>query len=157
MSAKSRLSVYLEPELLRELEVFAAQRAKSKSLVAEAAIASFLSPDAAERQEAAIARRLDQHTRAVERLERNLGIAIEMLALFVRFWLTTTPAVPDALQNAARAKGQERYEGFVAALGRRLAKGVSFSREVSLDLPSAFVVRDPDPGLEETEGDGGRL
>lgn len=155
MSAKSRLSVYLEPELLRELEVFAAQRAKSKSLVAEAAIASFLSPDAAERQEAAIARRLDQHTRGVERLERNLGIAIEMLALFVRFWLTTTPAVPDAAQSAARAKGQERYAGFVAALGRRLAKGVSFSREVSLELPPVVTIRDPDPdpGLEESEVD----
>lgn len=156
MSAKSRLSVYLEPALLRELEEFAAQRAKSKSLVAEAAIASFLSPDAAERQEAAITRRLDQQNRAAERLERNLGIAIEMLALFVRFWLTTTPAVPDTVRNAARAKGQERYEGFVAALGRRLAKGVSFTREVSLDLPPAFGVRGPEPGLEDAEGDGGR-
>lgn len=135
MTAKSRLSVYLEPQLLRELEAFADQRGKSKSLVAEAAIASFLSPDAAERQEAAITRRLDQHTRAAERLERNLGISIEMLALFVRFWLTTTPQVPDALQSAARAKGQERYDGFVGALGRRLAKGASFTREVSLDLP----------------------
>lgn len=134
MSAKSRLSVYLEPDLLRELEGFAAQRGKSKSLVAEAAIASFLTPDAAERQEAAITRRLDQHTRAAERLERNLGIAIEMLALFIRFWLTTTPALPDEAQAAARAKGQERFAGFVAALGRRLAKGASFTREVSEDL-----------------------
>lgn len=133
MSAKSRLSVYLEPDLLRELEAFAGQRGKSKSLVAEAAIASFLSPDAAERQEAAITRRLDQHTRAAERLERNLGIAIEVLALFIRFWLTTAPIVPEAGQAAARAKGQERFEGFVAALGRRLAKGASFAREVSED------------------------
>lgn len=134
MSAKSRLSVYLEPDLLRELERFAVQRGKSKSLVAEAAIASFLTPDAAERQEAAITRRLDQHTRAVERLERNLGIAIEMLALFIRFWLTTTPALPDEAQSAARVKGQERFAGFVAALGRRLAKGASFTREISEDL-----------------------
>lgn len=133
MTAKSRLSVYLEPELLRELEAFADQRRKSKSLVAEAAIASFLSPDAAERLEAAITRRLDHHTRAAERLERNLGISIEMLALFVRFWLTTAPIVPEAGQAAARAKGQERFEGFVAALGRRLAKGASFAREVSED------------------------
>ncbi|WP_332769586.1 CopG family transcriptional regulator [Phenylobacterium sp.] len=135
MSAKSRLSVYLEPKLLRELEAFADQRGKSKSLVAEAAIASFLAPDAAERQEAAITRRLDQHTRTVERLQRNLGISIEMLALFVRFWLTTTPQIPDAQQAAARAKGQERYDGFVSALGRRLAKGASFMREISENLP----------------------
>lgn len=135
---KTRLSVYLDPETDRALEAFAGTRGKSKSLVAEAAIASFLSPDAAERQEAAIARRLDQQTRVAERLERNLGISIEMLALFVRFWLTTTPAVPEAGQAAAQAKGRERYEGFVAALGRRLAKGASFTREVSMDLAATF-------------------
>ncbi|HKR25748.1 MAG TPA: CopG family transcriptional regulator [Allosphingosinicella sp.] len=135
--AKARLSVYLDPDTDRALEVFAEKRGKSKSLVAEAAIASFLSPDAAERQEAAITRRLDQHTRAAERLERNLGISIEMMALFVRFWLTTTPAVPESGQAAAQAKGRERYEGFVAALGRRLAKGASFTREVSMDLPAS--------------------
>jgi len=134
---KARLSVYLDPDTDRALQAFAEKRGKSKSLVAEAAIASFLSPDAAERQEAAITRRLDQHTRAAERLERNLGISIEMLALFVRFWLTTTPAVPETGQAAAQAKGRERYEGFVAALGRRLAKGASFTREVSMDIPAA--------------------
>lgn len=131
---KARLSVYLEPEIMKALEAFAHHRGKSLSLVAEAAITSFVTPDEAQRQEAAIARRLDQHTRAAERLERNLGISIEMLALFVRFWLTTTPALPDSQQAAAQAKGRERFEGFVAALGRRLAKGASFTREISEDV-----------------------
>lgn len=131
---KSRLSVYLDPETLRLLEAFAVQRGKSKSLVAETAITSFLTPDAAERHEAALTRRLDQHTRVMERLERNLGIAIEMLALFIRFWLTATPPMPETQHGAAQAKGRERFEGFVAALGRRLAKGASFTREVSEEL-----------------------
>lgn len=131
---KARLSVYLEPDTLKALEALADRRGKSKSLVAEAAIASFVSPDASERQEAAITRRLDQQNRATERLERNLGISIEMMALFVRFWLTTTPAVPEAAQAAAQAKGKERYDGFVEALGRRLARGVSFAREVSQEM-----------------------
>lgn len=131
---KSRLSVYLDTETLRLLEAFAAQRGKSKSLVAETAITSFLTPDTAERHEAAITRRLDQHTRVMERLERNLGIAIEMQALFIRFWLTATPSLPEAQHGAAQAKGRERFEGFVAALGRRLSKGASFTREVSEDV-----------------------
>jgi predicted transcriptional regulator len=132
---KVRLSVYLEPETIRALEAFADARGKPKSLVAEAAIASFLSPDAAQRQEAAIVRRLDQHTRAAERLERNLGIAIEMLALFVRHWLMTAPLLPEGAQAAAQAKGRERFDAYVAALGRRLARGVSFTREISDELP----------------------
>lgn len=131
---KERLSVYLEPDLLDALEAYAAKRNKSKSLVAEAAIASFLSPDAAERQEAAISRRLDRLSRQGERLERDLGISIEMLALFVRSWLTATAPTPDSAQAAARAHGRERFDGFVQALGRKLAKGPAFTREISADL-----------------------
>lgn len=138
---KARLSVYLEPDTLKALEALADRRGKSKSLVAEAAIASFVSPDASERQEAAITRRLDQQNRATERLERNLGISIEMMALFVRFWLTTTPALPEAAQAAAQAKGKERYEGFVEALGRRLARGASFTREVSEEVTAGLAER----------------
>lgn len=131
---KERLSVYLEPDLLDALEAYAAKRNKSKSLVAEAAIASFLSPDAAERQEAAISRRLDRLSRQGERLERDLGISIEMLALFVRSWLTATAPTPEAARAAARAQGLERFDGFVQALGRKLAKGPAFTREISCDL-----------------------
>jgi hypothetical protein len=71
------------------------RRGKSKSLVAEAAIGSFLSPDAAERQEAAMTRRLDQLVRRMERLHRDVGIAAETIALFIRFWLLATPQLPD--------------------------------------------------------------
>jgi hypothetical protein len=58
------------------------------------------------------------------------------LALFVRFWLTVTPPLPDTAQPAAQAKGRERYEGFVEALGRRLAKGQSLAQEISQDVTS---------------------
>ncbi len=85
-------------------------------------------------REAAITRRLDKLTRAVERLDREVSIGNEALALFVRFWLTTTPPIPEDMQAAAQATGKMRYEGFVAALGRRLAKGKNFSREVSEDV-----------------------
>ena len=131
---KERLSVYLDPHVMRSLIDYADRRGKSKSLVAEAAIASFLSPDAAERQEATWARRLDRLVRRTEQLERDVGIAVETLALFVRFWLTATPALPEQAQAAARAKGAERYHAFIETLGRRLAKGPTLPREVSLDV-----------------------
>jgi hypothetical protein len=125
---------------MRSLVEYADRRGKSQSLVAEAAIASFLSPDAAERQEATFARRLDRISRQVERLERNVGISVETLALFVRFWLTVTPPLPDGAQSVARAKGGERYQGFVEALGRRLAKGRSLLREVAIDVEQGSYV-----------------
>ena len=132
---KQRLSVYVEPAILRSLAEYAARRDHSLSLVAEAAIASFLSPDAAERQEAATTKRLDQIDRRMTRIERDLGISIEMLAVFVRFWLTTNPPLPEPSQAAARAQAGERYDAFVAALGRRLAKGPKLLHEISEDVP----------------------
>jgi len=131
---KEQLTVYLEPNLMQALTEYAERRSKPKSLVAEAAIASFLSPDSDERQEAALVRRLDRITRQMERLERNVGISVETVALFIRFWLMATPSLSEQTQASARAKGAERYEGFVQALGRRLSKGPSFIREVSMDI-----------------------
>ena len=131
---KERLSVYLDSAIMAQLSAYAARRNKSLSLVAEAALASFLSPDGPDKLEAAFSRRLDRLSRQVERLERDLGISVEMLALFVRFWLTVTPPAPDGAQTAAQAKGRERFENLVQSLGRRLASGQSITREVTEDL-----------------------
>lgn len=130
---KQRLSVYVDPGVMNRLADHAARRDQSRSLIAEAAIESFLSPDAAERQEAAITKRLDQFDRRMARLERDVGISVEMLAVFVRFWLATTPALPESAAQAARAKTTERYGAFVTALGRRLAKGPKLRQEISED------------------------
>ncbi|TPW27700.1 CopG family transcriptional regulator [Pararhizobium mangrovi] len=131
---KQRLSVYVDPPVMQALADYAGRRERSLSLVAEAAIASFLSPDTAERQEAAMAKRIDQLDRKLQRLERDVGIGVETLALFVRFWLATTPQLPEPAQSAAKAKGAERYDAFLEALGRRLANGATLSRDISQDV-----------------------
>ncbi|EGP55770.1 helix-turn-helix protein, CopG [Agrobacterium tumefaciens F2] len=130
---KQRLSVYLDPGLKHRLADFAERRGQSDSLVAEAAIASFLSPDADQRKEAAIGKRLDRIDRNIQRLERDVGIANEAFALFVRFWLTSTAPLPESAQAAAHAKGGERYDKFLEALGRRLANGPRLGQEVPED------------------------
>ena len=134
---KQRLSVYLDPDVMQALVAYSARRDQSRSLIAEAAIASFLSPDDAERREAVVAKRLDQLDRRMTRLERDLGIAVETLAVFVRFWLTTTPALPEPAAQAAKAKAGERYDAFVAVLGQRLVKGPKLRQEVSEDMDAA--------------------
>ncbi len=131
---KQRLSVYLDRDVMKSLADYAARRDQSRSLIAEAAIASFLSPDTAERAEAATSKRLDQLDRRMTRMERDLGIAVETLAVFVRFWLTTSPPLPEPAQAAARAKASERYGAFIAALGRRLATGPKLRQEISEDV-----------------------
>ena len=153
---KPFLTVYLTPELLDLLVAQAKRRGVPKSTVAEAAIASFLTPDAAQQQEAALGRRLDRLNRHADRLERDLEIAVEMLALFVRTWMAATPSLPDAAQAAARVRGRDRYERFVENLGRRLASGRSFTRELAFELEAAtrdeVVDRASDPSPNGTGG-----
>ena len=124
----------LPPDLAGKLADYATRKRVPQALVVETALASHLSPDGADRLEAALARRLDRLSRQVERLERHGNISNEALALFVRFWLTTTPPLPDSAHAAAQAKGRERYDGFVDALARRLARGRTLADEKSKDI-----------------------
>lgn len=133
MAKKCRLSVYLDTDVMLSLADHAEQHHQGRSATAEAVIASFFSPDADERREAAIAKRLDRIDRRMQRLERDLGIAVETLAVFVRFWLASTPQLPEAAQAAARSKAQERYGNFLEALGRRLADGARLRHEIAED------------------------
>ncbi len=139
MERKLRLSVYLDPDVMHSLADTAEQRNQSRSMIAEAAIASFLSPDADERCEAATVKRLDRVDRRMMRLERDLGIAVETVAVFVLFWLASTPQVPDAAQAATRSKARERYGSFLEALGRRLATGPKLRQEIGEDVGSSPV------------------
>jgi predicted transcriptional regulator len=134
MDKKLRLSVYLDPEVMHALAGYADRRNQSRSVIAEAAIASFLSPDAEERSEAASVKRLDRLDRRVGRLERDFGIAVGTLAVFVLFWLASTPQLPDSPEIATQAKIHERYGRFLETLGRRLADGPTLRQEIAEDV-----------------------
>src|SRR5258707_15484727 len=140
-----RTNVYFPPEILRQLIDLSDRKKVSRSSIVEAALISFLSPDGAGRTEAAFTRRLDRLSRQVQRLERDVTIGTETLALFIRFWLAITPPLPADAQSSAQVKGRERYESFVETLGRRLAKGHGLLQEIPNEIQ-----REPQSG--ETDG-----
>src|SRR5229473_1619982 len=70
MQTKTRMNVYFEPGLLKQVEALALRRNVSKSAVIEAVVASFLSEDSAERLEAVFARRMDRLGRQIARGDR---------------------------------------------------------------------------------------
>lgn len=131
---RDRLSLTLPSDLRRRLDVLAAQRNLSRSAVVEAAVASFLSPDAQDIREAAFTRRLDRLSRQSARIERDLRITADTLALFIRFWLTITPPLATDDQVSAQVEGRERFEGFVETLGQHLQSGHNFLREIPDDV-----------------------
>ncbi len=129
-----RLNLFIQPEHAKRLDELAAKKGVSKSSIVAAALASWLSPDAADQREAAIAKRLDRLSRQAERMERDQNIAIETLALFIRYYLTVSTPVPEAHQDAARAQGKARFEQFTEQLGRHLLRGRSLVRDVVEEL-----------------------
>jgi predicted transcriptional regulator len=125
---KSKHTIRLSPDVARQLAEYAIRKRASQAEIVEAALVSFLSPDGSERMEAAISRRIDRVLRQIEQLDRSVEIGNEALALFVRFWLTANPPLPDSAMASAQAQGKERYDGFVQALARRLDTSDRLSR-----------------------------
>jgi FPC/CPF motif-containing protein YcgG len=124
---KSKHTFRLPPHLADRLADYARRKRVTQALVVETALNSFMSPDGSERMEAAFSRRIDKVMRQLDKLEYRAEVTSEALALFVQFWLTANPPLPDAAMPAAKAQGYERYEGFVEALARKLELGPKLS------------------------------
>jgi hypothetical protein len=157
MATRTRLNLYFDPALIPQIEAMALRRSValrrnvSKSAIVEAAVMSYLSGDSADQLEAAMSRRLDKLGRQIDTLDLDLAVLGEAVAQFIHFWMTLTPPLAGAAQSADRAKGAERFEGFMQNLGRRLATGDRFLKELSRDLDS--LPDDPLPDESESNGD----
>ena len=127
---KRRVDAYLDPDTFKKLARAATQAGASRSSVVEAAVAACLSSDGIDKREAVFTRRLDRLTRQYGKLDRNLTILTETLALFIHYQLAIAPPIPVDDEAAVKAQGRERFEAFVARLGRRLADSKSLVRDV---------------------------
>jgi hypothetical protein len=93
----------------------------------EAALRQFLA-NGAETDDIVLRRRLEWMSRQLEQLERELRIVNETVALHARFHLTITPQIAQPHQRDALLFGQERFEVFVAQVGRRVHLGTPLMR-----------------------------
>lgn len=134
MSGHVKRSIRLPADLARRLVDHARSRNASQAAIIEAALESWLSPDAADRLESALSRRLDRVTRDLGRLEWHVELSNETLALFIRFWLTTNAPLPDTMMKAAQATGKERWARFVESLSRRMELGPRLKQELADDI-----------------------
>jgi predicted transcriptional regulator len=119
--AKKRYTIRLSYPLAHRFDAITQRRPEAKSGLVEDALRAFLEPQAMPGVEEGLLRRLDELNRGVGRVARDMAIATESLALFVRYYLTITPPLPQSEQEPARLLGRERFEVFVTEVGRRLA------------------------------------
>lgn len=151
--SRTRLNIFIEPDHAKRLDQLAAvHKGVSKSAVIAAALASFLSPDAADQREAAMGKRLDRLSHQFDRLERDQSILIETVALHIRYFLTVSLPVPEGQQDAARAQGRARYAQFIEQLARHIQRGRSLVREVHEEVaPDDLASQATTPEHEEGE------
>ena len=129
-----RLNIYLSPEMSKRISSFSREKNLRKTSIVDMALQNFFSPESADQREAAISRRLDRLSRHTQRLERNIAISTEALALYVKFWLTVTPDLSPDAHSSAQLKGKEKYEAFLEALSGRIKKGRLLVNEIPQDV-----------------------
>lgn len=117
---KPRVHIHISHEALKLLEGAVQQRGVSKTALVDAAIKELLGPKNINDERAAIAKRLDRLTRAMERMADDAAAQTETLALFVLYYLCITPPLPESAKASSEALGRQRFEHFINQVGDRL-------------------------------------
>ncbi|MGY3697653.1 hypothetical protein ACVIGA_007733 [Bradyrhizobium sp. USDA 3240] len=156
---KPKLSAYVSDSVAQRLELAAKRPGTNKSAIVDAALDRFLNPERDASGDAALIRRLDRMSRQLERADRDVSVLAETIALFIRYYLTITPPLPSQDQDAARALGRERFEMFVAQVGKRVASGgrlvADVMDRVSTSKPDLFM-RNLEEGAPQPSDTGSR-
>jgi predicted DNA-binding protein len=138
--SKKRYSILLPEELAERFERVARLRNGAKSALVEEALDRRLNPEKYPLIDDVLLRRLDEQAASLATLKRDAAINTEMISLFVRYFLTITPPLADSEQQPARTLGRQRFEVFVAQIGRRLAS----DRRLVSDVLESIAVHNPD-------------
>jgi predicted DNA-binding protein len=137
---KRRYSILLSDELAERFERVARRRNGAKSAIIEEMLDRRLNPERYPLIDDGILRRFDELSKEFAGIKRDVAIVTEMVSLFVRYYLTITPPLAMREHHAARTLGKERFQVFVAQIGRRLAS----DRRLVSDVLENIAVNDPD-------------
>jgi predicted DNA-binding protein len=139
---KPKISVHLSEQVAERLTVVAKRDAVSKTAIIEAAISRYLDQKN-DTSDNAVLLRLNWMSRQLEKLDRDLRIVSETVALHVRYHLTVTPPLSPGAHRAACILGSERFEMLAAQVGRRVHLGTPLMREtidrLSATCPDLFA------------------
>lgn len=117
---KVRQNLYIDRELSDAIEALAAKPGANKSRLVNDALAQWLARRGSKEVDDLLKVRLDRMSRELQRISREVEVLLESLSLFVRYQLTVTAPLPES-DAAALAVGRDRFEKFVAQVGRQLA------------------------------------
>jgi hypothetical protein len=117
-----RHQLYLSPDVTTRLEKLAAKPGATKSAILADAVTAWLGRRGADELDEKFAVRLNRMSNQLARIERDGQIMLESLALFVHYQLSICAPLADS-DVAARAVARDRFNAFVAQVGRQIASG----------------------------------
>lgn len=119
---KIRQNLYIDREIGDALEALAAGARGNKSRLVNDALKDWLARRGTKEVDDLLKVRLDRLSRELDGARRDIDVLLESLSLFVRYQLMVTAPLPEA-DAASRAIGRDRFESFVAQVGRQIAAG----------------------------------
>lgn len=122
MARKVRYQLFLPLPLSERLEALAANPGVTRSALLAQALETWLTRLGTSELDDRFGPRLDRLSAALGRLERGQEVLLESLALFIRYELAIHAPLAEN-DHAGRAIGRERFEAFVAQVGRQIAAG----------------------------------
>jgi hypothetical protein len=117
---RHRHALYLSEVMTQRLLAASEAHRVSKSAILERALQHYLTGQTGGPQSDMHNLQHEATARSLRRLERDLAIATELTATFVRYFLMITPPLPEGEHDAARALGQLRFEQVIETIAARL-------------------------------------
>ena len=117
---RQRHSLYLSEAMTQRLQIMAETHRVSKSAILERSLQQYLAVESGRRLSDLQILPHEATTRSLRRLERDLAIATELTATFVRYFLTIIPPLPESEHSTARALGRLRFDQVIEDIGKRL-------------------------------------
>lgn len=149
-----KMTVRLTEELYNRLCTATDRPGVGKSMLVEAALEQFLS--AAPTAEDVMRERFDDMDLRFDRLERDMRMMAETVALHARYHLCVMPPLPQSRQHEAVRLGDERFKVLAEQVDRRVRVGRSLMEETIERLNSTDRVETQSAPLKQDPGPSSR-
>ena len=144
-NSKRKVTVYLEPDVFLRLKLDACRPGSTYSQCVEKALTLWYSEDREHAQNNPLLRRMDRMNRADEVHTRKLAVMSDALGLFIQYFLTLIPEIPEERRETASDLGAARFKRFVddlASVRSDSQRGVLAKAEDILADVSAFFTKE---------------
>lgn len=148
---RHRHALYLSEAMTQRLQIMAETHRVAKSEILERALKRYVVNESGDQPADLVILQQESNSRSLRRLERDLAIATELIATFVRYFVTITPPLPGSEHAAARVLGQLRFDQVIEDMARRLRTDRSLIARVAAILSETPQDTNADGQQPDTE------